>query len=202
MSRKCPYCDSALGVSQDVCPNCGGVYEEKKQAVPAKRPLKPQAPANSLGVRTQSMGWNNFLVKLGLYLYAALLAFRGAAYALGKAYDALELAVDVYAVAPMLKPADLLYGSMLFAGALFALKIRGRMQDFRRNAPMLLHLLLGGVMACSVGYLMGSTSAVTGTALAGSYPVASGMIWEIVLTGIVLVCDVVYYRNRKDLFTL
>ena len=87
-------------------------------------------------------------------------------------------------------------------GALFALKVRERLKEHRKNGPLLLHFLLGAVIVATIGYLMGSSAAVEGTALAGAYPATSGMVWELVFTWIVLVCDVVYYRNRKALFTV
>lgn len=202
MSRKCVYCDSVLTQGQDTCPNCGAPYEQKKPSAPVKPPKRIQPPANSLGVQSQSMGWHKALVGFGLYLYAALLAFRGITYSVGKAYVGLKMVDEAYTLAPMLKPADLLYGSLLFGGALFALKVRERLKEHRKNGPLLLHFLLGAVIVATIGYLMGSSAAVEGTALAGVYPATSGMVWELVFTGIVLVCDVVYYRNRKALFAV
>ena len=108
MSKKCAYCDSVLCEGQDTCPNCGAPYEPKRASAPVQRPQKVQAPANSLGVQTQSMGWHKALVGFVLYLYAALLAFRGISYSLGKVYLGMDMGEDIYTLAPMLKPADLI----------------------------------------------------------------------------------------------
>lgn len=205
MSQFCAYCGSVLQGEQKSCPNCGAPCGEA-EAQPSvstppstSTPPRTYAPADPLGVQQLPMNWYKFVIWFQLFANALLNAISGVTAATGAHYAGV--ADQVYALVPMLKPVDLLYGSLLFGAAIFALVVRGRLKKFCKNGPMLYYVLFGLQMVVTVFYLVASAVVISGSVMSSYYqPDYSSSVSSLIGTGVVLVCNVIYFNKRKALF--
>lgn len=203
MSRFCAYCGSAYQEDQKFCSNCGAPTQESQpqSAAPAPTYTPPQsfAPAGSLGVQAFPMNWYKFIIWFQLFASALMNAVMGLVAVTGTQYGGG--AEQVYDLVPMLKPLDLIYGSLLVGSALLALVTRGRLRRFCKNGPVLYHILLGLQIVLPVFYQVVSGMVISSSILGGSYqPDYTSVISSMISSSVMLVCNIVYFNKRKAMF--
>lgn len=200
MSQFCAYCGTVLQDEQKFCPNCGAPSgEEVTRTGNSYTPPPAYAPANSLGVQELPMNWYKFVIWFQLFANALLNAISSVTAVTGAQYAGA--AEQVYTFVPMLKPVDLIYGSLLLGCAIFALVVRGRLKKFCKDGPVLYYVLFIIQMVLTVVYLVATSAVISGSILANSYePNYASTISSLLSTVVMLVCNVIYFNKRKALF--
>lgn len=199
MSRFCAYCGSACQDEQKFCPNCGASTEEGKPQ-PAV-PTQSQIPYQTYAPEAQQlpMNWYKFVIWFQLFANALVNAISGITAATGVMYGSSP--EQVYAMVPMLKPVDLIYGSLLFGSAILALVARGRLRKFCKNGPMLYYLLLVSQTLVLMFYQVVGGAVIYASVMGDLYqPNYAGVAGNVIGSVILLVCNVIYFNKRKALF--
>lgn len=226
MSVYCPQCGAPVAEGSGTCTYCGAtipqsapqpVYSAPQQPYPqqpygAPQQPYPQQPYGApqqpyYGVPQQPqhpMAWYKFVVNVQLILggigciIVGLLFLSGAIYDIESGSGASAL---IYRFLPDLKTVDSIYGFMSIAIGVFAFVAQSNLKKFKTNGPSIYYGWLGANIASSVFYLVGFNSVYSGllsSAAMGTY--SSSMVSSIVTSVALLICNVIYFNKRKDLF--
>ncbi len=197
----CKNCGAAIEEGQTSCPVCGtAVPSESERAVSVQYAYPP---ATAL-----PMKWYKFLINFMLFFSAALNAISGIRVIIGDQYyknGPIDVAKAVYSQFGALKTVDVVYGIVLIAFALFTLYTRSRLAGYCKNGPKMLLLMYILNFAFAVLY----TAAVYITlASYGFSPrlldflttAGATLLTTAVTSGVMIVINLEYFRNRKHLF--
>ncbi len=152
------------------------------------------------------MGWHKFLIYFGLWAAALLYVTIGINYITGKAYlsqgyDTIEQVEKMYRIVKGLKIADVIYGAILIGLGALAIVTRFRLAGLKKKAPMMLWILNGVSLAVGIIFniiqynLNKEYMSVKDTNLFGA-----GLVGSVLPGAILLIINVFYYKNRKELF--
>jgi len=100
----------------------------------------------------------------------------------------------VYSFFPGLKQTDYITGALMIGLAVFAIVVRMKLAGFKQGAPKMYLVFLAVSIVVSVGYLI----AVSG--IVGETTFDSNTIGQIVGSGVMIVVNYIYFKNRAHLF--
>ena len=204
----CHSCGTEYPDGTKFCPFCGATAPETPAQSDAVFQQQEQAPQQPIaqGFVPQNvtdpyqgtpMKWHKFLVYFALWASAvlnlvnAIMCFTGAHYG--------ELAQDIYAFFPSLKTADTIYGLLLLVIVALAVITALRLMKLKVGAPKLLTCLYILVIVSTILYLLLAASAMKGYASFGEL-LNTSTITSLLVSAIMLIVNIVYYRKRTSLF--
>ena len=145
------------------------------------------------------MKWFKFIIYFQLFANCVLNAINAITTFTGSQYQGI--ADMVYSYVDGLQAVDTVYGVLLLAVAAFAIVVRFRLAKFCTNGPTLYYILLGAQLAISVIYLIGVSAVVSNSMIADYYqPDYTSVISNVVTTGVMLTCNIIYFKKRMHLF--
>lgn len=217
---QCPNCGNLLAEGSRFCPYCGSILEksagetqneafsgsDETLSVPDRQPSyggwDPYGDNRPLSTGSddprndpRGMKWFKFIIYFQLFANAvlngisALLAFTGAHYQGG--------ASRVYSVFPGMKPLDIIYGLLLLGLAALAIVARMSLAKFRRNGPTLYYVVLiaNSVLGMLYMFLASGITHIS-VSLLGVFQ----NLFSLGLSLVMLIVNIIYFGNRKDLF--
>lgn len=203
MERKCKNCYMPLGVTQTECSNCGalnplpqGAYSTQANRVPFE--LSPES---------YSMKWFKFVIYFQLFASCVLSVINGVGLLNGVNYGGMM--DQLYEKCPTLKDADSFYAIASFLMAGFALVVRFRLAGYHRDGPVLyLVMLVANVVVVGIYALM--IDGVGSVTIGSGFPYYDYTVFEFdawpsvissfVSSGVLFVCNAIYFGKRSELF--
>lgn len=223
----CPKCGNYCGDSARFCTVCGTPLPEPQnnaqpsydvqQPIPTQQgwqqypqqpnQWQPNAPGTyppnyapqQAGSTTLGMAWFKFIIYFQLFAGAVLNLISGIQCLLGSQYDGS--ADFLYAMIPGLSAIDKIYGIVLIALAVFAIVTRMQLAGYRKNGPKFYLLLLVVNIAASLIYVIAGCSVIN-AAVSGAVSLSdfSTYIPTLIVNGVLLAVNVVYFKKRAHLF--
>ena len=198
MELICPKCLETMKEDALSCPRCGWRPADK----PPKPSSSPPAPAELLsraydGSPEPGMKWYRFLIWFALWasalsaLLSGLLEFTGLQYDL---FFGEGAAPAVAASFPALRFADLLFGAIHVALAVFAVYTRFRLSGFYKNGPALVSIYYALVPAVNLAWLLLYSLVLK------SFPGDLSIGFRIVFSAAVAFYNFGYFQDREQLF--
>ena len=205
-SRFCPYCSSILEKSAGETQNEAFSGSDETLSVPDRQPSyggwDPYGDNRPLSTGSddprndpRGMKWFKFIIYFQLFANAAVNGISALMTATGAQYQGQ--ADKVYAALPRLRTLDLVYILLLLGLVVLAIVTRMQLARFRRRGPLLYYLLQIANLAVAVLYLL-AASAISGVPL--SQLDLSNTIISLGLSLVMLIINIIYFGNRKDLF--
>ena len=205
-SRFCPYCSSILEKSAGETQNEAFSGSDETLSVPDRQPSyggwDPYGDNRPLSTVSddprndpRGMKWFKFIIYFQLFANAAVNGISALMTATGAQYQGQ--ADKVYAALPRLRTLDLVYILLLLGLVVLAIVTRMQLARFRRRGPLLYYLLQIANLAVAVLYLL-AASAISGVPL--SQLDLSNTIISLGLSLVMLIINIIYFGNRKDLF--
>lgn len=145
------------------------------------------------------MAWFKFLIYFMLFANAAINIFTAVTYLTGSVYLGEDMTMSdveaLYMFYPTAKMIDVIYGVLLIALAAYAIFTRFQLSGFKRRGPFLFILMY--VLNLVIGLLYGISIMFTlETGLLGFISFVPSIITSVVM----IFVNVVYFRNREELF--
>ena len=196
VERKCKSCFMPLGTTQIECSNCGTLNH-----LPAEGYYSPEYGQLQYMPSPDSkpMAWFKFIIYFQLWAGAVLNFLNGIQALNGSQYSMQGVDADlVYSVFPGLETADMFYGIMALAMAVFAIVVRFRLAGYNSDGPNLYLAYLGAGIAISLIYGIWASSALSVEDI--TINIWPSLIGSMIGSGIMLACNAVYFGKRKDLF--
>lgn len=215
MSHYCANCGTFCEDGKVYCPNCGAQqpnaaqapaqqsYQQSYQQPYGQQPYHqtPGYAANqNYGISNEMpMKWFKFIIYFQLFANCVLNVISAITTFTGSQYQG---AADmIYTYVDGLQTVDTLYGVLLLAVAAFAIFVRFRLAKFCSNGPTMYYALLVAQLVISVIYLIGVNTVVGNSIIANYYePDYTSVVSSLVTTGIMLACNIVYFKKRMHLF--
>lgn len=150
------------------------------------------APVNNTAL---GMKWFKFIIWVQLFLNAILNVREGIIGLTGAQYDGM--AERVYRFYENLKIYDTIYGVAVILLAAYAIWVRFKLSGFKKDGPMMYFICLGANIVIPLIYVAlasGEIGVSMGDVL------SNGSSTTIVGSIIMLVVNIVYFKNRKHLF--
>lgn len=203
----CRFCGREIPESGRFCPNCGKEADieeisqagESQKGEPAER--MPAAVPMDLE-KNYHMAWFKFIIYFQLFANAVVMIYNAAAGIFGLAYG--DDAGFIYAVCPMLKAVDVIYGVICLAFAVTAVLIRQRLAHYRKDAPVQYLGYVGVVMALALIYtfaVLAALGTVSASVMeAGASRIAGNVLGTVIGAAVYLPLNYVYFKKRKELF--
>lgn len=184
---------NAYGQSQNGQQNTYGQSQYTQQNV-YQRMMQDTyvAPVNHT---EQGMKWFKFIIWVQLFLNAILNLREGITALTGAQYDGM--AERVYRFYENLKIYDTIYGVAVILLAAYAIWVRFKLSGFKKDGPMMYFICLGANIVIPLIYVAlasGEIGVSMGDVL------SNGSSTTIVGSIIMLVVNIVYFKNRKHLF--
>lgn len=159
-------------------------------------PYQPQSPYCAPPVEPPQpeypMKWFKFVIYFQLFFGAFVNLCNTVLYCSGALYgNDSDL---VYAAFGGLRVLDILMGVICLALAAYSIFVRFQLAKFKRNAPVLLYILL----ACNAGFNL--FYSIGSTIIIGQNLISATTIGNLIGTLILLALNVVYFNKRKSLF--
>lgn len=219
----CRFCGKEIPEGGRFCVNCGRAADEEKapggtsrpdtanpggQQNDTSRPDGQQAytpvmpPVQADPAKNYPMAWFKFIIYFQLFANAAVMLYNAASGVFGLAYGGD--AEFIYAVCPMLKAVDVIYGILCLAFAVTAVLIRQRLAHYRKNAPVWYLGYVGVVMASGLIYtfaVLAALGMVSATAMeAGAANIIGTVLGTVIGAAVFFPLNYVYFKKRKELF--
>lgn len=198
----CRFCGKEIPEGGRFCPCCGkeadtaAVFQAGASAegMPAAVRINP--------AQNYHMAWFKFIIYFQLFANAAVMLYNAASGVFGLAYGGD--AEFIYAVCPMLKAVDVIYGILCLAFAVTAVLIRQRLAHYRKNAPVWYLGYVGVVMASGLIYtfaVLAALGTVSATAMeAGAANIIGTVLGTVIGAAVFFPLNYVYFKKRKELF--
>ena len=196
-----PYGQSRYG--QNTSPYGHSPYQQGRPAymnnnptVTSQRSHSKPCPGYAGGY---PMAWFKFLIYFMLFANAAINIFTAVTYLTGSVYLGEDMTMSdveaLYMFYPTAKMIDVIYGVLLIALAAYAIFTRFQLSGFKRRGPFLFILMY--VLNLVIGLLYGISIMFTfETGLLGFISFVPSIITSVVM----IFVNVVYFRNREELF--
>ena len=198
----CRFCGKEIPEGGRFCPGCGkeadtaAVFQAGASAegMPAAVRINP--------AQNYHMAWFKFIIYFQLFANAVVMVYNVVAGIFGLAYG--DDAGFVYAVCPMLKAVDVIYGVICLAFAVTAVLIRQRLAHYKKNAPVLYLGYVGVVMASGLIYnfaVLAALGTVSASAMeAGSSNIIGTVLGTVIGAAVYFPLNYIYFKKRKELF--
>lgn len=166
----------------------------------------PQAPGqygyNPAGMSDpmhdpRGMNWFKFIIYVQLFLAAVVNVVNGIQYLTGSLYNGY--ADSFYYYYPGFKTLDVLIGLICFALAGFCIYTRQRLAKFRKDGPKLFYALYCINIGALLIYLIAASS-ILRISVGQLLSISPTIPTTIVTSAIFLAINLIYFRNRSDLF--
>ena len=145
------------------------------------------------------MAWFKFLIYFMLFANAAINIFTAVTYLTGSVYLGEDMTMSdveaLYMFYPTAKMIDVIYGVLLIALAAYAIFTRFQLSGFKRRGPFLFILMY--VLNLVIGLLY--SISIMFTLEAGLLDFIS-LVPPIITSVVMIFVNVVYFRNREELF--
>lgn len=145
------------------------------------------------------MAWFKFLIYFMLFANAAINIFTAVTYLTGSVYLGEDMTMSdveaLYMFYPTAKMIDVIYGVLLIALAAYAIFTRFQLSGFKRRGPFLFILMY--VLNLVIGLLY--SISITFTLEAGLLGFIS-LVPPIITSVVMIFVNIVYFRNREELF--
>ena len=145
------------------------------------------------------MAWFKFLIYFMLFANAAINIFTAVTYLTGSVYLGENMTMSdveaLYMFYPTAKMIDVIYGVLLIALAAYAIFTRFQLSGFKRRGPFLFILMY--VLNLVIGLLY--SISITFTLEAGLLGFIS-FVPSIITSVVMIFVNIVYFRNREELF--
>lgn len=198
----CRFCGKEIPEGGRFCPCCGkeadtaAVFQAGASAegIPAAVRINP--------AQNYHMAWFKFIIYFQLFANAVVMVYNVVAGIFGLAYG--DDAGFVYAVCPMLKAVDVIYGIICLAFVVTAILIRQRLARYKKNAPVLYLGYVGVVMASGLIYnfaVLAALGTVSESAMeAGSSNIIGTVLGMVIGAAVYFPLNYIYFKKRKELF--
>lgn len=176
---------------------------EQPSEQPAEQPQQQQQqqPQAKPQQQERGMGWYKFLIYFALFAGALWNFIYGILYVTGKVYEIADARVTaklVYLAYPGLDTVDIIFGIVCFLLAAYGIAVRFMLAKFKKFAPLCLYVLYGVVVVVQIIYVIVAANIID--ASIGDVLDAQS-IASLIVQLACLIVSVVYFRNRKDMFT-
>ena len=165
------------------------------QYPPQYAPQQIQQPAHP-------MAWFKFLVSFGLIAGAVLNIIGGLLFLTGAMYDMEYSGASkfIYALLPDLKTLDSFYGLMCIAMGVLGIVARNNLKKYKKNGLTMYYVLLGANIVLPIIYIIGISSIFGSAADYTIESYTSSMTGSMIGSIVMLICNVIYFNKRKDVF--
>ena len=196
-----PYGQSRYG--QNTSPYGHSPYQQGRPAymnnnptVTSQRSHSKPGPGYAGGY---PMAWFKFLIYFMLFANAAINIFTAVTYLTGSVYLGEDMTMSdveaLYMFYPTAKMIDVIYGVLLIALAAYAIFTRFQLSGFKRRGPFLFILMY--VLNLVIGLLY--SISIMFTLEAGLLDFIS-LVPPIITSVVMIFVNIVYFRNREELF--
>ncbi|MBE7018285.1 MAG: hypothetical protein E7413_00190 [Ruminococcaceae bacterium] len=183
----CKKCGAEISFGQTVCSACGAL-------------VKNDVPSQSSGVPTYAddipMNWYSFLIYFSLFASAISNLLTGYQLITGSCY--FDQADTMYKMVDGLKNLDTIVGSLSIGIAILCIVTRFALSGYRKIGPVLLALTYGSVALLNLGYML-SLDSILPDYITKETDLSS-FTSSAIASGVLLVCNIIYFRKRKHLF--
>ncbi len=186
----CPNCKAP--VERNECTKCGTILTDLDR-------LDTQVSEKTLQRRKHySTRWYHFLLYYAFFEVAVLNVFQGVRMLTGDFFGPARLIERMYAEVPGAQSLVLLCAVLSFAYAGLGLFTRSRLKGYRKSAPWLVLLFYTGDIVIYLIPILGLPALMQGTPW--NYSPDISMLFQIIRSVIMVVCNAVYFEKRRHLF--
>lgn len=195
----CTKCGKEISDDQRFCTNCGAESKNGSDLFQGNTSNSSNTFDISERTTTMPMKWYKFLIYFALIAGAVLNLANGIMMVTGGIYSVqtggqstADLVYSMYGVS--LKTVDMFYGIVLFAIAVLAIMARNKLANYKNDGPKFLYLVYGISLGVVLVYNI-LVGAITGV---GIFNVTT--ITQLVIQGIMIYANIVYFNKRSHLF--
>ena len=196
----CKFCNTDNAAEASFCVNCGApiekvaeVVQQPQENIQYTAPMQPQ-PAQPA---QKPMGWFNFLIFFSLFAGAVLNIITSISYLTGSVYENEITKRAVYFTFPPLQALDIIYGILCIATAAFLVVTRFQLAGYKKIGPKMLIVCYSFNLIVPLVYVV-IASMITGISFFELIEPRS--ITSMVTSIFMIVVNIVYFNNRKELF--
>ncbi len=143
------------------------------------------------------MGWYKFLVNFLLWANAATNLLGAVSYLNGTAHTA-----EIYEKYPLFAPIDTVYGILTVGMAVLAILAVLALRGYKRSGPALVVALYAYGFTISLGYNIIGVSLLRATYQPVDYIITvMSVVVSACLSAALAVCNYIYFKKRKHMFT-
>ena len=202
----CHNCGTQLDDGVAFCHNCGTALQAPPAQQPApqqpvyqQQPIYQQAPAgysNVVFVHEPPMKWFKFLIYFYLWAEAVLNIIGGIGILTGASYQGQ--ADLVYAMIDGLKGFDIFIGLYSIALGGFAIFVRFRLANYKKNGPLMIMIQYLAVAVLALIYIIGMNAIVPSYIL--EFVDLSSMYSNLIVSIVFVIVNHIYFQKRSDMF--
>ena len=185
----CPKCGSEIKDGAKFCVSCGEpveaqsvqtTYVDEDGLIHPKRPMK----------------WFKFLIYFYLWAEAVLNIIGGIGILTGASYQGQ--ADLVYAMIDGLKGFDIFIGLYSIALGGFAIFVRFRLANYKKNGPLMIMIQYIAVAVLALIYIIGMNAIVPSYIL--EFVDLSSMYSNLIVSIVFVIVNHIYFQKRSDMF--
>ena len=195
----CTKCGKEISDNQRFCTNCGAESKNGSDLFQGTTSNSSNTFDISEGTTSMPMKWYKFLIYFALIAGAVLNLANGVMMVTGGIYSVqtggqatADLIYSMYGMS--LKMVDMFYGIVLFAIAVLAIMARNKLANYKNDGPKFLYLVYGISLGVVLVYNI-LVGAITGV---GIFNVTT--VTQLVIQGIMIYSNIVYFNKRLHLF--
>lgn len=208
--RICDKCGATVEETEQSCPFCGYIfeqpitqpsmkpqptYEQPVNQPPYQAPVGQTVPDKYQGF---PMKWYKFLVYFALWAGSLLNAVTGIRQVTGTSRENADI---LYSLAPSLKTCDIIFGILMILVAVLGVLTAIKLLQLSAMGPKLLMLLYIANAAISLIEMIVLVSIVKGNSkLEMDSSVLTSVIVSIVVSGIMVAINWIYFKKRESIF--
>lgn len=197
----CYRCGAQVPDDSDFCAQCGAIAANKEPQLAFSTEASQEQTADHAKPDYDGfpMNWYKLLIHFLLYAGFILNLVSGILQIFGMQYG--EYTPLYYAEFPTLKTVDIVFGILTILFAFYVLYVRFELAKLKKHAPLklmiayLLNMLISAAYLVITAFLFASTDA--GVDRLDLY---AKLISLVLGSGIILYCNLVYFKKRKSLF--
>ncbi|MBP5191980.1 MAG: hypothetical protein J6Z74_01410 [Eubacterium sp.] len=148
------------------------------------------------------MNWFKFIIYVQLFLTSLGALYNAYQLLSGKIYDNDQgvTAEQIFRIFPSLKTVGFVSGILFLVVAGGAIFTRFQLAGFKKNGPMFYFIVIGIIIFANFIYVIAAVSEVKKYGFPASSIVQPSIVGQIIGYVILVVCNIIYFNNRKKLF--
>ena len=148
------------------------------------------------------MNWFKFIIYVQLFLTSLGALYNAYQLLSGKIYDNDQgvTAEQIFRLFPSLKTVGIVSGLLFLVVAGGAIFTRFQLAGFKKNGPMFYFIVIGIIIFANFIYIIAAVSEVKKYGFPASAIVQPSIVGQIIGYIILVVCNIIYFNNRKKLF--